>query len=62
MNNAMGIGDGGNNYSAQIPVFETLYMYNMLDGKQYPLLADGLCLERCHDRDDRQDQGGCKVE
>jgi peptide/nickel transport system substrate-binding protein len=41
MNNAMGIGDGGNNYSAQIPVFEALYMYNMLDGKQYPLLADG---------------------
>ena len=41
MNNAMGIGDGGNNYSAQIPVFETLYMYNMLDGKVYPLLADG---------------------
>ena len=41
MNNAMGIGDGGNNYSAQLPVFETLYMFNMLDGKQYPLLADG---------------------
>jgi peptide/nickel transport system substrate-binding protein len=41
MNNAMAIADGGNNYSAQIPMFETLYMYNMLDGKQYPLLADG---------------------
>jgi peptide/nickel transport system substrate-binding protein len=41
MNNAMGIGDGGNNYSAQIPVFEPLYMFNMLDGKSYPLLADG---------------------
>ena len=41
MNNAMGIADGSNNYSAQIPVFETLYMFDMLDGKQYPLLADG---------------------
>jgi peptide/nickel transport system substrate-binding protein len=41
MNNAMAVADGGNNFSAQIPMFETLYMYNMLDGKQYPLLADG---------------------
>jgi peptide/nickel transport system substrate-binding protein len=41
MNNAMAIGDGGNNYAAQIPMFETPYMYNMLDGKVYPLLADG---------------------
>lgn len=41
MNNAMAIGDGANNYSAQIPMFEPLYMYNMLDGKSYPLLADG---------------------
>jgi peptide/nickel transport system substrate-binding protein len=41
MNNAMAIGDGGNNYAAQLPMFEALYMFNMMDGKQYPLLADG---------------------
>jgi peptide/nickel transport system substrate-binding protein len=41
MNNAMAIADGGNNYSAQLTMFETPYMYNMLDGKAYPLLADG---------------------
>jgi peptide/nickel transport system substrate-binding protein len=41
MNNAMAIADGGNNYSAQLTMFETPYMYNMLDGKVYPLLADG---------------------
>ena len=41
MNNSMAIADGSNNFSVQIPVYETLYMYNMLDGKQYPLLADG---------------------
>jgi peptide/nickel transport system substrate-binding protein len=40
-NNAMAIADGSNNYSAQLTMFETPYMYNMLDGKQYPLLADG---------------------
>ncbi len=27
--------------SSRIPMYETLYMYNMLDGKLYPLLADG---------------------
>jgi peptide/nickel transport system substrate-binding protein len=40
-NNAMAIGDGSNNYSVQLTMFETPYMYNMLDGKVYPLLADG---------------------
>jgi peptide/nickel transport system substrate-binding protein len=40
-NNAMAIADGSNNYSAQLTMFETPYMFNMLDGKQYPLLADG---------------------
>lgn len=37
-NNAMGIGQKD---SARTLVYETLYMYNMLDGKMYPLLADG---------------------
>ena len=37
-NNAMGFAAGA---SAREPIFETPYMYNMLDGKQYPLLADG---------------------
>jgi len=41
MNNALAIGDGNNNFAAQLPMFETAYMYNMLDGKSYPLLADG---------------------
>jgi peptide/nickel transport system substrate-binding protein len=41
MNNAMAIGDNSNNYMVQFPMFETPYMYNMLDGKVYPLLADG---------------------
>jgi peptide/nickel transport system substrate-binding protein len=27
--------------NARVPMFETPYLYNMLDGKQYPLLADG---------------------
>jgi len=27
--------------SARVPMFETPYLYNMLDGQQYPLLADG---------------------
>jgi peptide/nickel transport system substrate-binding protein len=40
-NNAMSIADGSNNYSAQLTMFEAPYMFNMLDGKQYPLLADG---------------------
>jgi peptide/nickel transport system substrate-binding protein len=37
-NNAMAIGQ---NDSARVLVFETPYLYNMLDGGQYPLLADG---------------------
>jgi len=37
-NNALGIAQGDN---ARVVVFETPYVYNMLDGKQYPLLADG---------------------
>ena len=44
-NNAMAIGQQD---SARVIMFETPYLYNMLDGKQYPLLADGaLCVERC---------------
>ena len=27
--------------NARVTMFETPYLYNMLDGKQYPLLADG---------------------
>ena len=41
MNNAMAVVDGANNASARVTMFETPYMYNMLDGKLYPLLADG---------------------
>jgi peptide/nickel transport system substrate-binding protein len=37
-NNAMAISQEDN---AKVVMFETPYMYNMLDGKQYPLLADG---------------------
>jgi peptide/nickel transport system substrate-binding protein len=37
-NNAMAIAQQDN---ARVPMFETPYLYNMLDGKQYPLLADG---------------------
>ena len=37
-NNAMAIGQGA---SALVTMFETPYVYNMLDGKAYPLLADG---------------------
>jgi len=37
-NNAMAIGQ---NDSARVIMFETPYLYNMLDGQQYPLLADG---------------------
>ena len=41
-NNAMAIAQQDN---ARVIMFETPYLYNMLDGKQYPLLADGrLCL------------------
>jgi peptide/nickel transport system substrate-binding protein len=38
MNNAMAIAQQD---SARVIMFETPYLYNMLDGKQYPLLADG---------------------
>jgi peptide/nickel transport system substrate-binding protein len=37
-NNAMGINQFDN---ARVVMFETPYLYNMLDGRQYPLLADG---------------------
>jgi len=37
-NNAMAISQGD---SARVTMFETPYLYNMLDGEQYPLLADG---------------------
>jgi len=38
MNNAMAIAQQD---SARVIMFETPYLYNMLDGQQYPLLADG---------------------
>ena len=38
MNNAMAIAQQDN---ARVTVWETPYLYNMLDGQQYPLLADG---------------------
>ncbi|MHC1685959.1 MAG: ABC transporter substrate-binding protein, partial [Clostridiaceae bacterium] len=37
-NNALVIAQQDN---ARVTVFETPYIYNMIDGKQYPLLADG---------------------
>jgi len=37
-NNAMAIAQ---NDSSRVVMFETPYLYNMLDGQQYPLLADG---------------------
>ncbi len=37
-NNAMAIAQGDN---ARVTMFESPYLYNMLDGKVYPLLADG---------------------
>jgi peptide/nickel transport system substrate-binding protein len=37
-NNAMALVEGAN---ARVTMFETPYLYNMLDGQQYPLLADG---------------------
>ena len=37
-NNALAIAQQDN---ARVVMFETPYLYNMLDGKQYPLLADG---------------------
>lgn len=37
-NNAMAISQGDN---ARVTMFESPYLYNMLDGQMYPLLADG---------------------
>ncbi len=37
-NNALGLAQQDN---ARVPMFETPYIYNMMDGKVYPLLADG---------------------
>jgi peptide/nickel transport system substrate-binding protein len=37
-NNAMAVGQQD---SARVLIWETPYLYDMLDGKQYPLLADG---------------------
>ena len=37
-NNALAIGQGD---AARVVMFETPYLYDMLDGQQYPLLADG---------------------
>jgi len=37
-NNAMTLAQQDN---ARVPMFETAYLYNMLDGKQHPLIADG---------------------
>jgi peptide/nickel transport system substrate-binding protein len=37
-NNAIALGQGDN---ALVTMFETPYVYDMLDGKSYPLLADG---------------------
>jgi len=39
MNNAMAIDQNAG--GARVSMFETLYMYNMLDGSMIPLLADG---------------------
>ena len=39
MNNAMA--NAANARGSRTVMFETMYMYNMLDGKLYPLLADG---------------------
>jgi peptide/nickel transport system substrate-binding protein len=39
MNNAMALDQGSG--GARVSMFETLYMYNMLDGTMVPLLADG---------------------
>ena len=45
-NNAMAIDPQADN--ARVTMFETPYLYNMLDGKQYPLLADGDYATRHH--------------
>ncbi len=37
-NNALAITENANNH---VTMFESPYLYNMLDGEQYPLLADG---------------------
>ncbi len=59
-NNAMAIAQQDN---ARVIMFETPYLYNMLDGKQYPLLADGdYAWNDARDRGHLQDQGCRKVE
>ena len=59
-NNAMAIAQQDN---ARVIMFETPYLYNMLDGKQYPLLADGdWAWNDAHDRDHLQDQARRQVE
>ena len=59
-NNAMAIAQQDN---ARVTMFETPYMYNMLDGRVYPLLADGaFCLERRSDRDHLQTQSSRALE
>ena len=59
-NNAMAIAQQDN---ARVIMFETPYLYNMLDGKQYPLLADGpYTWNDAHDRDHLQAQDGRQVE
>ena len=59
-NNALGIAQQDN---ARVVMFETPYLYNMLDGKEYPLLADGdYTVERCADRDHLQAQARGQME
>jgi peptide/nickel transport system substrate-binding protein len=38
MNNALAVAQGDNN---RVVMFESAYLFDLLDGKQYPLLADG---------------------
>jgi hypothetical protein len=59
-NNGMAISQSDN---ACVTMFETPYLYNMLDGQQYPLLAEGVVVvERRDDGDHLQAQSGCQVE
>lgn len=54
-NNAMAT--TANAQGSRTIMFETLYMYNFMDGSMKPLLAEGEPrLERCPDRSDREDQ------
>jgi hypothetical protein len=58
-NNAMAIVQGD---SARVTMFETPYLYDMLDGQQYPLLADGDFVWNDAYRDHLQDQNYREVE